>query len=919
MLDWSRLSTVERSFFCCHSRIVLFLLSLSVISPAAQALDKVRLQLRFDHQFQFAGYYAAQWQGYYAEAGLDVEFLSGVREDRSMIVVSEVVERGDAEFGIGAGDILLAIDRGAPLRIVASIFQQSPVELFARKDVQLSSPADLPKLKVLQDASPLVRAEIYAMLQAEGLPPASVHFLHAPARQSVLERIQSVLDGKVDVMPGYAFSIPWYAQEQGIEITSLRPAAYGVDFYGDSLFTTAALIAADPDLVKRFRDASIKGWQYVLKHPDPVIQRITDELPRELPVTDKLAYNRFLVGKVRVLMHYPMMEVGHVNRRRWERMHTALLQAGAVKSPLLPDDLIFSPERIREAHLRRLLNLTAQAAAAIILVGGVVFIVYLSRARAQAERNEKRYRGLFNDSPLSIWEEDFSAVKTYLDAQLAQTTLSAREFLMQYPDIVEGCAQRVRIVDVNQSAWRLYGATSKEEMLRELPRTFVPESHAVFRDELIALLEGNTEYSAETIVQSLTGQPLQVELRLSVLPEAHAQWDRVVVLITDISTRRHAEAMLRRYGLMVSITADMMAYVDRDYRYQAVNEGYCLAFNTDKDAVVGSTVESLLGEEVFLQAIKPKLDRCLAGENVCYELEIRFPGTGFRIQRVNYYPVISGANTVEGVVVHIHDMTEIKRLEQELLEHQNNLENLVADRTEKLSQALQELESFSYSVSHDLRSPLRSINGFCTALMEDCGENLDKVSRGYLERVLKNVCKMEEQIDGLLRLSRITRGDMKPEHFDLSPIVRELVEKYQQLYPERLFETKIALSVDIYGDKRLLEIALDNLIGNAFKFSSRVPAPCIEFGEMKKNGKPAIYVRDNGVGFDMQHTDKLFMVFHRLQADYEGHGIGLATVQRVVLRHGGKLWGESTAGAGATFYFSLPEAKEVAEMAALSA
>lgn len=153
------------------------LMCLLTVSSAGYALEKVRLQLRFDHQFQFAGYYAAQWQGYYRQAGLDVEIIPGIRSNNSMVDVTDIVRRGAAEFGIGAGDILLAIDQGTPLMVVASIFQQSPVELFARREIQLSSPADLTRLKVLAEPNPLVRVEIYAMLHAEGIKPESVHFI----------------------------------------------------------------------------------------------------------------------------------------------------------------------------------------------------------------------------------------------------------------------------------------------------------------------------------------------------------------------------------------------------------------------------------------------------------------------------------------------------------------------------------------------------------------------------------------------------------------------------------------------------------------------------------------------------------------------------------------------------------------------
>ncbi|RDJ26929.1 hypothetical protein DWF00_01785 [Bosea caraganae] len=218
-----------------------------------------------------------------------------------------------------------------------------------------------------------------------------------------------------------------------------------------------------------------------------------------------------------------------------------------------------------------------------------------------------------------------------------------------------------------------------------------------------------------------------------------------------------------------------------------------------------------------------------------------------------------------------------------------------------------ELESFSYSVSHDLRAPLRSIDGFSKALLEDCGDALDETGRNYLMRVRNAAQRMGNLIDDLLKLARVSRSEITSDLVDLSLLARKICSDLRQRDPQRKIEVKIAPDLQLRGDPRLLQIALENLLENAWKFTSRRELAQVEFGQMMHAGDPVFFVRDNGAGFDMAHADKLFGVFQRLHAmtEFEGTGIGLATVQRIIAKHGGRVWGEAEKGRGATFFFAL--------------
>jgi light-regulated signal transduction histidine kinase (bacteriophytochrome) len=222
--------------------------------------------------------------------------------------------------------------------------------------------------------------------------------------------------------------------------------------------------------------------------------------------------------------------------------------------------------------------------------------------------------------------------------------------------------------------------------------------------------------------------------------------------------------------------------------------------------------------------------------------------------------------------------------------------------------ANKELESFSYSVSHDLRAPLRGIDGFSQALVEDEAEHLSPRGQNYLQRIRAAAQRMAELIDDLLRLSRVSRSDFRKEQVDLSALVTTVAAELRKAHPERNVEVVVKPSVSANADARLIKITLENLLGNAWKFTSKVDGARIEFGTRDEDGGVVYFVRDNGAGFDMKYADKLFGAFQRLHTDKEfpGTGIGLATVQRIVLRHGGRIWVDAAVGSGATFLFTLP-------------
>jgi PAS domain S-box-containing protein len=260
--------------------------------------------------------------------------------------------------------------------------------------------------------------------------------------------------------------------------------------------------------------------------------------------------------------------------------------------------------------------------------------------------------------------------------------------------------------------------------------------------------------------------------------------------------------------------------------------------------------------------------------------------------------------SIEGFIT---DITEKKKAEAELQKYREHLESEVKKRTHELLAANKELEAFAYSVSHDLRAPLRAIDGFSRAILEDYASKLDDEGADFLKRIRNASQKMARLIDDMLKLSRLTRDSMQYTPVNMSEIADEIIKEHKESEPGREVEFINTPGLIINGDHQLLHAALENLLGNAWKFTSLKNDAQIEFGTEQIDGKRVYFIRDNGAGFDMNYADKLFGAFQRLHAatEFPGTGIGLAIVQRVITRHGGKIWAESEVDRGSTFFFTL--------------
>ncbi|WPB74017.1 PAS domain S-box protein [Archangium violaceum] len=388
----------------------------------------------------------------------------------------------------------------------------------------------------------------------------------------------------------------------------------------------------------------------------------------------------------------------------------------------------------------------------------------------------------------------------------------------------------------------------------------------------------------------------------------------VTLSLRDTHEQRMAEADQRRtelrFKLLVESAQEGLWTVDVTGHTVYANRYLC--------QMLGYTVEEMLTKALF-DVICPE-DIPLMHQYV----EDRRQGKSavlndFRLVRkdgtvlwtlVSTGPLYDETGKHIGAMAMITDISQRRQAEEQVRQLNAELERRIAERTAQLEFSNRELEAFAYSVAHDLRAPLRSISNFTLALSEDCADKLDATGQDYLQRIRASSQRMAELIDGILALSRVNRTEFVETDVNLSGISRSISEQLQRWQPERTVRFQLQDGLVDRGDSQLLRLVLENLMGNAWKFSREKPVAEIQFGTLPETGSGRVYfVRDNGAGFDMEYQRKLFGVFQRLhtQQEFEGNGVGLATVQRIIRRHGGRVWGEGQVGQGATFFFTLHE------------
>ncbi|HLY47542.1 MAG TPA: ABC transporter substrate-binding protein [Stellaceae bacterium] len=353
-----------------RSMAVAALLAALAMAGAANAADKLVLQLHAPAQFEFAGYYAALWQGYYRDAGLDIEIKPGAGQGEAPIDPVRDVTEGRAAFGTGTAELVVRTGQGLPLLLLAPIFQASGAMVYYRADGDFASPAGLAKAKLGRlPASNILDIELATALKAEGVDPDKLASVPLEPGQS----LAALADNRVDAVPGSAWDLPWLAQQKGIALKAFDPADYRVEFYGDTLFTLRSLAEREPQVVRQFRAASLKGWEYALQHPDEIAAQIVGKLPHPAGIADPAGFARYQAEIARRLARYPEIALGHSNPERWGRIEASMTASGALLRTSDADDFVYDPD----AAARNRTDLRDFAIIGATLVGGLLVTLWL--------------------------------------------------------------------------------------------------------------------------------------------------------------------------------------------------------------------------------------------------------------------------------------------------------------------------------------------------------------------------------------------------------------------------------------------------------------------------------------------------------------------------------------------------------------
>jgi PAS domain S-box-containing protein len=481
------------------------------------------------------------------------------------------------------------------------------------------------------------------------------------------------------------------------------------------------------------------------------------------------------------------------------------------------------------------------------------------------------------------------------EARLATILASSQDGFLQI-----GFDGRVR--EVNEAYCRMVGYDRQELLTMTVDQLEVAESEAEIRSRMARIMErGSDLFLARH--RRRDGSVVTLE---SCMNHDPAVGDLVFGFLRDITERLKAERELEVRSRAIESSLSGMAMVDLEKRLTYVNPSFLRIWGYDAPAeVLGrATVEFWQRPEdcdhvMEMVAAQGSWTGTLQGrrrDGEVFPVELRVS----LVRDADGTPICSLSTFI--------DVTERRKAEEENLRLKEELEDRVMLRTAQLAESNRELESFCYSVSHDLRTPLRAIAGFSAILAESYAGLLDAAGQDCIRRIERGATRLGELIDDLLALSRVSRHEMTMQPVDLSSLCREVIEQLAAAHPERQVEVRISPNVRVLADPVLMRQALHNLLENAWKYTSRTPEPRIEFDCCRKNGSQVCSVRDNGAGFDMQFSHKLFGTFQRLHGvdEFEGTGIGLATVKRVIERHGGHVWGEGAPGRGAVFFFSLP-------------
>jgi PAS domain S-box-containing protein len=842
----------------------------------AHALEKATIQLKWLHDFQYAGYYAAQEKGFYRNAGLDVT----LREGGPATQVEQEVAAGRAQFGIGTSALLFNRARGEDLVVLAQIFQHSAARFVTLRKTGIRSVAEMRGQRFLFTEQ---HGDMLALLKKNGISERQV--VKVEHQGDPLD----LLNGRADVMLVYSFNEPFLLEQSGEPYLIFSPQSSGIDFYGDNIFTTRALTQQQPALVRAFREATLQGWRYALNHKEEIADLI---LARYSQAKSK-EWLLFEAQHLEALIQPELVELGHQNQVRWQHIADTFVSLGMLPQGFDATAIIYRDPQFHTHPLYIAAILIAGIVIALLAVLVVIFRRLNSRLKVEVDERKSA-------------EQQREADRHFL-----QMMLDAIGDFIFYKD------RNSRYLGCNEAYATQHVGLPKEQIIGSFDLDIVPdkEQAALYVESDRQCMASGNPLRLETWVTLVNGQQARMQVLKTPFHDASGQVAGVIGVARDITAYHqavqeliHEKETAQQY---LDIAGVMLGALNRAGEIILMNrKGYQILEHQEGKLLGCNWFDTCLPEAVR-EDVKEVFAKQMSGDFAPLEFYENTVITVSGAERLIAFhnSLLRNESGVCGVLFSGEDCTERRKAEEKLQQSKDVAE--AANRTKS---------EFLANMSHEIRTPMNGVIGMAHLLRTT---ELTAEQQQYLDNIESSSTSLVSLISDILDLSRIEAGKMVLENasFSLRRCLDELLASQQFLIRQKNLTIRTDIQENVpevlWGDRlRTCQILL-NLLGNAIKFTSRGFVSVAVSMRAKKDEKVLIRlsVADTGIGMEPHLLERIFAPFE--QADnsttrkYGGSGLGLAICRRLAELMGGRIWAESRAGVGSTFHvellFEVPE------------
>ncbi|MBI9065354.1 MAG: ABC transporter substrate-binding protein [Marinilabiliaceae bacterium] len=572
----------------CPRILFLYLIWIYSISAIANnELDTVVLQLKWKHQFQFAGFYAAVEQNYYREAGIEVILKEGLK---GIDPIDEIIS-GRANFGIESPKLIIDKNNGQAIVALAAIFQHSPEILITLKESGITKPEDFISKRISISENGMFATK--AIFNQSHITMDSLQLQHLESHT------QKLISGDLDLVDAYITDSPFYVRQAGKEPVIFKPISYGIDFYGDILFTSQEEIENNIDRVTRFKEASEKGWIYAMSHKKEMVKLIREKYDPDLSAK-QLSYEAMMMEE---LLLPKLVRPGQMNEDRWRHIADTYVELDLLQPDYTMEGFFLDDYKEAETQRMQLLfRILIFVVLTLITVSLISFTFNRKLRKAVLRRtdelskinknlldeikerkrilhslslSEERFKLLFEDAPISLWEEDFSEAKRIIDQIKGEGIQDLDTYFNAHPDVLLNCIQKIKIININQSTLKYFQANTKQEVIKNVDKIFLKEAFIILKEELVAFSQGKTLYEAESSHYTIKGERILVSISVKIPLGYKNSWKKVFVSLIDITELKQASNELQEKEVI--LLEQNEALRERNQKIKTINTELSIA------------------------------------------------------------------------------------------------------------------------------------------------------------------------------------------------------------------------------------------------------------------------------------------------------------------------------------------------------